>query len=295
MKNLEFLTERIAFSGGRVDVANHVIRNVKILGTESKNGRTYPLATIERSAALYEGAKVNVNHAKGSPGSPRDYQDRLGHLENVHVKGGGLYGDLRFNPKHPVAEMLAYDAEHSPANVGLSHNVQARTSRGPGGKLVVEAIEKVVSVDVVADAATTNGLYESISADGADQFVTRQELRGMLNVHDSVIDGLVRAGVAVAKLGMAEIFSLAEVRKALAGMTKSPVASEQREGVDVYAATTDEILAARPDLRQYLLEQTPKRSARPMSTGEFVSLVCGKTIDRTGSVNPFEPLVKRYR
>ena len=161
---LEFLTERIAFSGGRVDAVNHVIRNVKILGTESRNGREYPPATIRAAASKYEGAKVNVNHPKGSPSSPRDYQDRIGSLQNVRVDGAGLYGDLKYNPGHPVAPMLEYDAEHNPGACGLSHNVQARTSRGVGGKLVVEAIERVTSVDLVADPATTGGLFEHVES-----------------------------------------------------------------------------------------------------------------------------------
>jgi hypothetical protein len=52
-----------------------------------------------------------------------------------------------------------WDAEHEPANVGLSHNVLARTIRD-GAITVVEAITKVESVDLVADPATTRGLFE---------------------------------------------------------------------------------------------------------------------------------------
>jgi hypothetical protein len=42
----------------------------------------------------------------------------------------------------------------------MSHNVLARTSRS-GDDTVVEAITKVQSIDLVADPATTSGLYES--------------------------------------------------------------------------------------------------------------------------------------
>lgn len=154
------LQERIAFDGKlQVDAAAGVIRNVKVLGLESKNGRTYPAKTIREAASLYEGAKVNVNHPKGSPLASRDYQDRLGTLENVRVEDG-LRADLHFNPKHAIAEQLAWDAAHKPENVGLSHNVEARTSK-KDGKTIVEAILKVQSVDLVADPATTNSLYES--------------------------------------------------------------------------------------------------------------------------------------
>ncbi len=145
----------------RVDRTAGVIRGVKILGLRSRNGREYLPEALGRAAALYEGAKVNVNHPKGSPVAPRDYQDRIGIVRGVEVRAGeGLFGDLHFNPKHTLAEQLIWDAEHAPENVGFSHNVQARTARRDD-LLVVEEITRVQSVDLVADPATTRGLYES--------------------------------------------------------------------------------------------------------------------------------------
>ena len=146
----------------RVDRAAGIIRGVKLLGLESRNGRRYLPRALAAAAALYEGAKVNVNHPKGSPLVARDYQDRLGSMRNVRAAADGLFGDLHFNPKHTLAEQLAWDAEHAPENVGFSHNVEARTLR-ENGRTVVEAILKVQSVDLVADPATTLGLYESAS------------------------------------------------------------------------------------------------------------------------------------
>lgn len=145
----------------RVDRAAAVIRGVKILGLESRNARSYLPAAMAAAATLYEGIKVNVNHAKPRAGEPRDYQDRIGLLRGVTMReGAGLFGDLHYNPKHALAEQLLWDAEHASENVGLSHNVLARTSRR-GEQLVVEAIERVESVDLVADPATTRSLFES--------------------------------------------------------------------------------------------------------------------------------------
>lgn len=143
----------------RVDKEASMIRGVKVLGAKSKNGRRYTESAISRAICMYEGAKVNVNHPAGSADSPRNYQDRFGVLKNVRHEQEGVYADLQFNPKHPVAEQLLWDAEHSPENVGLSHNVMARTSR-KGDETVVEEIVKVQSVDLVADPATTRGLFE---------------------------------------------------------------------------------------------------------------------------------------
>jgi hypothetical protein len=155
----EHLVEYSAI-GGALDKEQHVIRGVKLLGLESKNGRTYLPTAARNALRMYEGAKINVNHPKGSPSSPRDYQDRLGTARNVEFREGlGIYGDLHYNPAHPVAAQLEYDAQHSPESVGLSHNVEARTSKRDG-KTVVESIVRVQSVDLVADPATTGGLYE---------------------------------------------------------------------------------------------------------------------------------------
>jgi hypothetical protein len=146
----------------RVDRAAGVIRGVKLLGLSSRNGRRYRENALVEAAGLYEGAKVNINHPKGHPLSPRDYQDRLGVVRGVQFRAGdGLFGDLHFNPKHAISEQLVWDAEHAPHNVGMSHNVLARTSRS-GDETVVEAITKVQSIDLVADPATTAGLYEHV-------------------------------------------------------------------------------------------------------------------------------------
>jgi hypothetical protein len=155
--------QEFANSGGstlRVDRRAGVIRGVRIIGLESANGRRYLPEALQRAILLYERAKVNVNHPAGNPAANRDYRDRLGSIRNVSADNGGLRGDLHYNPKHALAEQLAWDAEHAPENIGLSHNVEARTSRRDG-KQVVEEITRVVSVDLVADPAATRGLFES--------------------------------------------------------------------------------------------------------------------------------------
>jgi hypothetical protein len=145
----------------RVDRQSGVIRGVKVLGLKSRNGRTYLPDALIQAASLYEGAKVNVNHVRTAPFGPRDYRDRIGVIRNVQSRRDeGLFADFHFNPKHALSEQLLWDAEHAPENVGFSHNVQARTSRR-GDEVVVEAILGVESVDLVADPATTQGLFES--------------------------------------------------------------------------------------------------------------------------------------
>lgn len=152
-------------ASARVDRGAAVLRAVKILGFHSRNGRRYPPEALIEAVPLYEGARVNVNHPSGDPAAPRDYRDRLGSLENVRYRESqGLFADFRFNPKHALAEQLVWDAENAPQNVGFSHHIQARLRRDDEG-WIVERILKVHAVDLVADPATTDGLFESATED----------------------------------------------------------------------------------------------------------------------------------
>lgn len=159
----EHFQEQMSMNFASIDRARSVIRGVKILGLESRNGRTYPLATLQRAAGLYEGARVNVDHP-AKPGEVRSYADRFGSLSDVNVKPTGLYGNLSFNPKHSLAEQFLWDAENCPTNCGLSHNVIGAVVTKNGRK-VVESIDKVLSVDLVADPATVGGLFEGVRRD----------------------------------------------------------------------------------------------------------------------------------
>ena len=142
-----------------VDREKGLISGVKILGHQSKNGRAYLPEAVKQAAGLYEGKRVNVDHTEA--GASRSYRDRMGKLQNIQVREDGLYGDLFVNPQHMLAEQLFWDAEHAPENVGLSHDVTGKVTRR-AGKATVEAIETVRSVDLVANPATTAGLFEEV-------------------------------------------------------------------------------------------------------------------------------------
>lgn len=151
------VTEAIGFEGSSVE--DGVVRSVKLLGLKSKNGLEYPLPVLEACKSLYDGAPVYVDHSLG----PRSYGDRLGIVSNPQVRSGdgaGLYGDVVYNEKHPVAEQFCYDARKKSARVGFSHNAIVRYKPGTNNT-VVEAIRRVVSVDLVTDPATTKSIFES--------------------------------------------------------------------------------------------------------------------------------------
>jgi len=167
------LLEQTDMQGTRVDRAAGIIRGVKILGCTSRNGRMYSQTALRNAAGLYESKVVNVDHLRSSS-DRRSYQDRIGRLQNVTAREDGLYGDLHYNPKHALAEQLAWDAEHSPGNVGLSHDATGKIVRRDGVD-TVEEIESVRSVDLVADPASTHGLFEGIDPDQAAADAKRKE------------------------------------------------------------------------------------------------------------------------
>ncbi len=147
----------------RIDSQSGILFGVKIIGCQSRNGREYPNDTLREAIALYENSKVNLDHPEGDPRKPRSYQDRFGMIRNVTLReNDGLYADFHFNPHHAVAEQLLWDAQNAPENVGFSHNVEALVRR-EDDRVIVEKILAVRSVDLVADPATTAGLFEALS------------------------------------------------------------------------------------------------------------------------------------
>jgi len=137
-----------------------VVRGVKVLGKTSRNGRNYPDSVMRKALEKYNGVMVNIDHPKGE--GPVKYESRFGRLRNPRMGKDGIYADLFYNPKHPLAEGFAWFAAEDPGAVGLSHNAQARTKMREGVEEVEEIVE-VDSVDLVAEPATTAGLLESFS------------------------------------------------------------------------------------------------------------------------------------
>jgi hypothetical protein len=162
----------------RVDRQQGIIAGVKLLGTTSRKGREYPQEVLARALPLYEGMRVNIDHVE--PGQRRSLRDRIGLVKNVTLQPDGLYGDFHFNPMHPLAEQIAWDAENAPRNLGFSHDSRG-SSRNQAGRVVVESIHKVLSVDLVANPASTSGLFESLEPEEKDPMdlskLTIQELR----------------------------------------------------------------------------------------------------------------------
>ena len=151
-----------------VDRENRVIRGVKLLGEQSVNsiqvdgkrynGYAYPRSTREAAASHYEGKFVYFNHRRDR--SPRDLNDKAGWFEGVHEKGDGLYGDYHWLTD-ARNDKIADAAERNPRAFGFSHDAGGNP-RVVNGKVEIQSIEFVESVDVVDSGATVKSLFESI-------------------------------------------------------------------------------------------------------------------------------------
>jgi hypothetical protein len=144
-------------AGSQVDREAGVIRNVLICGPKSANNREYPPAVLKRDFARYEGAKVYYDHSRGE----RRVNEAAGWFSNVKPDAAGLpRGDLNIFKSDANANKIFEAAERNPTQFSMSHVVDvASTFRGTTE--VIESIDRVVSVDIVTDAATTKGFFRS--------------------------------------------------------------------------------------------------------------------------------------
>lgn len=152
------LTERYDLRAERVDREAKVLRGVKVIGLESRNGRLYRPEALAAAVPLYEGKAVRVNHPR-KPGDSRDSYDVMGWLTGMHARDDGLYGDLHYLESHPISARVVEAAERNQSLFGLSHDADG-DKRREGQVEVVYEITEVYSVDLVADPATTGGLFE---------------------------------------------------------------------------------------------------------------------------------------
>lgn len=138
-----------------------VVRGVALCGKVSKNGYSFTdsaFGDLNRAKALYESRPAFVDHPdmNGSPYS-RSARDLAGTVENVTLRNGRPYGDVR-TLETASGALFRSLAKQKPANVGMSHVARYRFS---GDKTRVESVEEVASVDLVVFPATTKSFSES--------------------------------------------------------------------------------------------------------------------------------------
>ncbi|HNT35348.1 MAG TPA: hypothetical protein PKH07_10170 [bacterium] len=146
-----------------LDRQNLLLRNVCLLGPNSRNGRRYPDSVIQEALGFFDGCRAYLNHptqGQSGQGVCRDVRDLVGRYESPRIEGGKLRADLRLLPQH--ADLVFSLAETMPESVGMSINARGRTCVRDGEE-IVQAITEIKSVDLVTDPAATRGLFESLT------------------------------------------------------------------------------------------------------------------------------------
>jgi hypothetical protein len=159
------LREEVLQSGLQVDEQAGIIRGVKILGFTSVNRRRYLREAVAEALPGYEGMRVNLDHvgpADQQLTARRSVKDRIGKLTGTRLAEDGAYADLHYNPAHPYGPAIAWAAKNQPDTLGLSHVAIGQGKPDKDGTFIVNKIVSVRSVDLVADPATTKGLFEDM-------------------------------------------------------------------------------------------------------------------------------------
>lgn len=160
---------------GRVDRENFVVYGVKVCGLQSQNGREYAESALREAVDLYENKTVNISHPDRTEAHrERSITESPGWLENVRFERGGLFADLHLFESHPSTALILEKAEKNSRGFGLSHNADGYQER-VNGRSMITRIDRVRSVDIVMNPATTEGLFESVES--LQRELGRQERR----------------------------------------------------------------------------------------------------------------------
>lgn len=160
------ITEQDAFEGTVAEEPG-LVRGVKLLGLRSKNRRNYDTPGVRKSAdTLLKGSRIYIDHPE-RPDSPRSYRDAFGVVESHEFRAGqGHFGDIRFNPEHPLAKQFTWDVKNNPGALGMSINAKIRPGKTDrNGDVVVESLEMVRSIDIVTRPGTAEGIFEADTSD----------------------------------------------------------------------------------------------------------------------------------
>lgn len=235
-----------------------LVRGVKLLGLKSANGRDYDTHGVRSTAVEHlTRARVFVNHPRQAT-DPRRYEDQIGTVESArYVAGKGYYGDIRFNPKHRLFQQLSWDIRNNARALGMSINASLRVSRQRDreGRLVIEGIHSVRSVDLVTHPATTNGVFEHEETPVAG--LTTEELLEQLRNNPDALEQLRAEGESANQL--------TEVQTALeAAQQEIEALKSEKAAAERLASVTEQV--------DGLLADTPLRDLSVQVVEHLVSV-----------------------
>lgn len=163
------------------------------------NDAYYGEDVLAAAAPLYEGARAYADHPtkrEMQERPERSIRDLVGWYENVRVEDGRLKAELHLF--ETAVSWLSPILREKPDMVGLSHHALGRAKLGEAeGRTgrIVEAIAKVVSVDVVTEGAAGGSFDRQLEShrSGIDGTENREEAPDTMEWNTVTLESLRQA------------------------------------------------------------------------------------------------------
>ena len=183
----EIETAKVTITEGKNGKKNHFIEGVFLQGEiKNRNGRMYPISTLQREAASYNSKYIEKGRALGElghPDGPTINLDRVSHLiTSLKQEGNNYVGKARLldTPMGNIAKNLIDEG----VKLGVSSRGLGTIRERDGVKVVMDDFMLATAADIVADPsapdAFVNGIMEGrewIYNSGAIQEQTVEQIK----------------------------------------------------------------------------------------------------------------------
>ena len=183
----EIETAKVTITEGKNGKKNHFIEGVFLQGEiKNRNGRMYPLSTLQREAASYNSKYIEKGRALGElghPDGPTINLDRVSHLiTSLKQEGNNYVGKARLldTPMGNIAKNLIDEG----VKLGVSSCGLGTIRERDGVKVVMDDFMLATAADIVADPsapdAFVNGIMEGkewVYNSGAIQEQTVEQIK----------------------------------------------------------------------------------------------------------------------
>jgi len=183
----EIETAKVTITEGKNGKKNHFIEGVFLQGEiKNRNGRMYPISTLQREAVNYNKKYIEKGRALGElghPDGPTINLDRVSHLiTSLKQEGNNYVGKARLldTPMGNIAKNLIDEG----VKLGVSSRGLGTIRERDGVKVVMDDFMLATAADIVADPsapdAFVNGIMEGkewIYNSGAIQEQTVEQIK----------------------------------------------------------------------------------------------------------------------
>ena len=161
----EIETAKVVITEGKNGKKNHFIEGVFLQGEiKNRNGRMYPIATLQREAANYNEKYIKAGRALGElghPDGPTINLDRVSHLiTSLQQEGNNYVGKARLldTPMGNIAKNLIDEG----VKLGVSSRGLGTIREERGVKVVCDDFMLATAADIVADPSAPDAFVDGI-------------------------------------------------------------------------------------------------------------------------------------